>query len=275
MSAKKQPEIKRACVDCHFLSIGLIKTDSEIVDGGCFNPYFISGDRFETYLSVREQIKRNEEITPDDYPFHFNYDIDGTDFRLACYEQCWNEVIPNAYEKRYTTVVKTDHSNCSYFYEYKPSMSFKTAQELREKMKLLKLSQNNSEGNRADVLKAVTPDNDIVDKKIIVIDCADKLLRYNTKEEKLEPLQIQLLQILYKNKNELVTKNMILDEIWKGVSIYEKQITDHMSKIRAAFRKLGFEKKVVNKEVIVTIRQSRVTDGGYKFCSNIVTLDFR
>ena len=74
---------------------------------------------------------------------------------------------------------------------------------------------------------------------------------------------------MYENKDKLVTRNTILDIIWEGEEVYEKQITDHISKIKKAFAGLGFDKKIIETE-----RKSRASEGGYIFHSNIVTLHF-
>ena len=107
----------------------------------------------------------------------------------------------------------------------------------------------------------------------IVIDRKFRLLKYkDDKNEKLEPIQIQILKLLYENKNKLVTRSAIQDNIWGSKDVYDKQITDHMTKIRKAFTELGFGKEVI--EAIKTIKKSRIAEGGYIFHSNIIPLDF-
>ena len=107
----------------------------------------------------------------------------------------------------------------------------------------------------------------------IVIDRKFRLLKYNDdKKEKLEPIQIRILKLLYENKGKLVTRSVILDNIWGSRDVYDKQITDHMTKIRKAFTELGFGKEVI--EAIKTIKKSRIAEGGYIFHSNIIPLDF-
>jgi DNA-binding winged helix-turn-helix (wHTH) protein len=107
----------------------------------------------------------------------------------------------------------------------------------------------------------------------IVIDRKFRLLKYkDDKKEKLEPIQIQILKLLYENKNKLVTRSVIQDNIWGSKDVYDKQITDHMTKIRKAFTELGFGKEII--EAIKTIKKSRIAEGGYIFHSNIIPLDF-
>ena len=105
--------------------------------------------------------------------------------------------------------------------------------------------------------------------KEIEIDSVDKLLKYGGIEIKLEPIQMQLLVLLYENKDNLVTRNDILDHIWRGMHVYEQQITDHISKIRRSFSRLGFSKGIIR-----TVKKSRGSDGGYIFNSKIASLDF-
>ncbi len=115
----------------------------------------------------------------------------------------------------------------------------------------------------------------IENEEVVTVDSAHRLLTYKEEDEKLEPIQIQLLELLYGDKDNLVTRNRILKRLWGGVIVYEKQITDHISKIRKALKGLGFEEEVVKKEMIETIRKSSATSGGYKFHSNLITLCFR
>lgn len=125
-----------------------------------------------------------------------------------------------------------------------------------------------------DQFKHICLDGEKAIKESIVIDRIYQLLKYKGKKEKLDPIQMQLLRFLHENKDNLVTRNEILNNIWKGTDVYDKQITDHMTKIKKAFTGLGFEKEVVEKEIIETIKKSRTTEGGYIFHSNIVKLDF-
>jgi DNA-binding winged helix-turn-helix (wHTH) protein len=106
------------------------------------------------------------------------------------------------------------------------------------------------------------------EKVLLEIDRNNNLLKYKNKNEKLDPIQIQLLILLYENKGNPVTRNVIFNCIWGDAVVGEAQITDHISKIKKAFMALG-----VGKEIIQTVRKSKVTKGGYIFNGNMASLD--
>lgn len=95
------------------------------------------------------------------------------------------------------------------------------------------------------------------------------------KEKKLLPIQIKLLKLLDKNRNTHVTREYIYESLWNGRA-YDDQITDHISKLVEAFAEMDFEKDVVKKKIIVTVKKSSKNShkGGYIFCNNLVLLDY-
>ena len=95
------------------------------------------------------------------------------------------------------------------------------------------------------------------DGEVITIDRTCKLLKYNTKKVSLSPIQIQLLDLLFKNTDNLVTRNYILNNIWEGADVYDRQITDHISKIKKAFTELGFDKEIIE-TINVTIQRKNI-----------------
>lgn len=276
MSAKKQSKARRACVDCHFISISQLKW------GG--HPEFPTSteDNFEFGFSEREQARKNKEITATTVDGKYTTSLADSEHVLTCYKECWNEFNKNITKKsyslitqanRYNLIVATDRSDCIYFFKYRPSMSFKAAEEHMD-IELLQTKKRVLEGNRMDSneneLATVIPDSDDADKDSVIVYRLCRLLKYKKKEVKIEPLQIKLLDLLYKNRHDLVTRSKILDHIWEGQSgVYDHQVTDHINKIRVAFTGLGYEK-----DIIKTVNKSRASEGGYIFNSHIVSLDF-
>jgi hypothetical protein len=124
MSAKKQTRVKRACIDCHFLTLLQIGGEHYEYPDLDVIPSVVS--RNQVPLSSREQIKKKEDLT-------FESPFDGNDYLLGCYEECWSELQPEAYKKRYETVVETSRNDGVFFFEYSPTMSFKAGDEIREK----------------------------------------------------------------------------------------------------------------------------------------------
>jgi DNA-binding winged helix-turn-helix (wHTH) protein len=116
----------------------------------------------------------------------------------------------------------------------------------------------------------------ILDSKIeetIEIDYDNKLLKFGSKEEKVEPKQIELHELLYvENKGETVRRKKICEKLWPD---YHKthdqkypsdiQIDQQVNKLRDGLEELGFER-----EIIETIKKTQLNkEGGYKFHSNL------
>jgi DNA-binding winged helix-turn-helix (wHTH) protein len=272
MSAKKQSKAKCACVDCHFISISQLIWEELSIPTNTEGPY-------ELGVLQREQVRKKEDITikwetlskPDTK-------LEDSEHILACYQGVWDEFNENFTMKhggkvdpefRYRILVEEDRSDCIYFFKYSPSMSFKAADEHIQ----MELKQRSLEDNRMDSdekeLETVIPDSDEAGKESILVDSVYNLLKYKEKEVKIEPFPIAILELLYKSKNSLVTRKYILDHIWKESKVSDDQISDHIKKIRKAFKGLGYEK-----DIITTVRKSVMTEGGYRFNSNIVSLDF-
>ena len=275
MSAKKQSKDKRACVDCHFVALRQLKWEGLSTPTDTEGPY-------ELGVLQREQVRKKEDVTVKwDNLYKPDTKLVDSEHILACYQDVWDEFNENFTIKhrgmvdpkfRYRILVEEDRSNCIKFFMYTPSMSFEVAEEQR-KAESLQSKQNSSEGNITDSgennFPPVTPDSADAGKESILVDSVYKLLKYKEKEEKLEPLQIQLLRLLYMNRDSIVSRRYILDHIWNGSDVYEQQVTDHISRIKKAFKKLGYEK-----DIIETIIKSRVSEGGYIFKNNTVSLDF-
>ncbi len=81
MCANEQSKAKRACIDCHFLSIGLVVWCGS---SKFSRPHYKSADLVEAYSSVREHIKKRESVTLGDYEFETSCVIDGISFALIC-----------------------------------------------------------------------------------------------------------------------------------------------------------------------------------------------
>ncbi len=141
---------KRACIDCHYLAIMSLLWDHGFpgeVDNAIPS---ISGGGSPARLSHREQIRKKEDITLEDYGPPCDTEIDGSDFALGCYLGCWNEGEPFFYNKRYETVVETDCSDCCLFFEYKPGMSYEAAEKIQNRMALLQSNPNKNEINKTE-----------------------------------------------------------------------------------------------------------------------------
>jgi DNA-binding winged helix-turn-helix (wHTH) protein len=81
---------------------------------------------------------------------------------------------------------------------------------------------------------------------------------------------------LYDRKNIHVTREDIFNHLWDSRNVYDDQITDHVSRLVGAFVNLGFEKTVVKKGIIKTVKKSNQNAnlGGYIFYSKLVLLDY-
>ena len=124
MSAKKQSKDKRACIDCHFLTLLQIGGEHYEYPDLDVIPSVIGSNQVP--LSFREQIKKKEDLT-------FESPFDGYDYVLGCYEECWSELQPEAYKKRYETVVETSRNDCIFFFENNPDMNLEAGRKTQER----------------------------------------------------------------------------------------------------------------------------------------------
>ena len=138
MSGKKQRKNKRACVDCHFISISQLQFGSRGLADSTAHNHGLG-------YSERDQVRRKEAITVEDEnsdkkekPFVLLSDLE---LVLTCYKKCWTELHPDVPNECYEFLVKTDRSDCIYFFKYRPSMTFEVADE-HIKMESLQLKQN-------------------------------------------------------------------------------------------------------------------------------------
>ncbi len=263
----KQTKAKLACIDCHFLVIEKLKADYG------FNPPRLcsTNDHFETSPTEREQIKRKEAIAPD-CPDEIEMHIDGFDFETCCHKDCWHGLYLRDHEDRYTTVVKTDRSDCFLFYQYRPTMDFEVADQFRIKGELSQSIQNKSKTVAAPVAENVKPSEkqESENGRVITIDRDRKLLKYNGTVEKLEPKQLQLFELLWEKKDEVVQRSVIDKVLWPGTYDIEPvspiQIEQQINKLKDGLEKLGFKR-----DVIATHRKTHLCEGGYELHGNITS----
>ncbi len=240
-SSKTESErkAKRACIDCHFLGIGSIERILDITMNR-FDPQFRSVHA-EAYPSHREQIKKKENITLEDYGPSASEEVDGNDFMLGCYKKCWDEAILDGYEKRYATVVETDRSDCIFFYRYRLSMPFKIADKMHEKAELLQSSQNKSKSNKTELKTGLQEVKSI-----------ETTLSYNKTTGKFRFGKIESVAVSKTSRTRVSNTAEKLMKWWgKGKSCPQSEIVkdparktpqgvhDDISKIRKALEPLG------------------------------------
>ncbi len=116
--------------------------------------------------------------------------------------------------------------------------------------------------------KEITFDSKVVET--IEIDDDHKLLKYRGKEAKVEPKQIELFELLWKNKDEIVRRKEIDKELWPVTDSQEPtspiQIEQQVNKLRDGLEGIGFKR-----EIIETIKKTQINEGGYKFHSNLTS----
>ncbi|KHE93617.1 MAG: hypothetical protein K8F52_04295 [Candidatus Scalindua rubra] len=116
-----QRKLKRACIDCHFL----IKQEFyEVPDNHNaippqLNCYGTNHYELDSYYRVQFRHK------------------DFSQFKkvgsLGCYLECWIERTKTSKQKWNKIIVETDRNDCCLFFQYKPTMSFKTAEKIRDR----------------------------------------------------------------------------------------------------------------------------------------------
>jgi|TARA_B100000315_G_scaffold259748_1_gene317002 hypothetical protein len=143
MSAKKQSKVKRACVDCHFISISQLKWG-----GHPEFPTYTEGN-YVFGVSEREQARKKEDITTE-WGGH-TMTLGDSEHVLTCYKGFWTEFDENITKKRYglisridryRLIVEKDRGYCPDFLEYSPSMSFDHADRCLDEKKGLQSDQN-------------------------------------------------------------------------------------------------------------------------------------
>ncbi len=76
----------------------------------------------------------------------------------------------------------------------------------------------------------------------ITIDDEQHLVTFNDKEVELSPTEYRLLQVLIEKKGRVLTKKLLLDEVWGITFESESTVTDtYISYLRKKFHRDGFE----------------------------------
>ena len=109
---------------------------------------------------------------------------------------------------------------------------------------------------------AVSPDKEVsantdFDDGYLKMDSANKTVFVNGEEKKITSIEWKLLEYLISNKNRLVTKTEIFDNVWNDKFTTDGTLNVHIRKIREAI-----EKDPQDPKYIVTVWKE-----GYKFIS--------
>jgi two-component system response regulator RegX3 len=102
---------------------------------------------------------------------------------------------------------------------------------------------------------AETSENTDFDDGYLRTDSANKTVYVNGSEKKITSIEFKLLDYLIENKNRLVTKNEIFDNVWNDKFTTDGTLNVHIRKIREAI-----EKDPQDPKYIVTVWKE-----GYKF----------
>lgn len=116
------------------------------------------------------------------------------------------------------------------------------------KVMLKRFGQNESE----NLVKA-----DGYDDGYLKIDNINKTVLVNSEEKKITAIEWKLLNYLAENRNRLVTKNEIFDNVWNDKFTTDGTLNVHIRKIREAI-----EKDAQDPQYIITVWKE-----GYKFVS--------
>ena len=77
------------------------------------------------------------------------------------------------------------------------------------------------------------------------LDTRKHVLRRNDEEIKVEPQVFDLLTLLIKNHDRLVTKDEIIETIWHGRAISETAISSRISSARSALNDDGKQQRLI------------------------------
>ncbi len=276
---KTQTKTKRACIDCHFISLSKLKWSMADVPTSTFG-------HLELDSSQREQARGSEIIATDPKRasrymrdritivwFGGVMSITDSEHVLTCYKECWNGLNRDISENCYNVILETDRSDCIFFYPYKPSMAFKVADRFRKNEEESQSNQNEAKTVFAPVAEIEDSKNEQQERKnskIITIDHTRKLLKYNGKEEKLEPKQLKLFELLWENKDQIVQRSVIDDVLWTKTydrdPVSPMQIDQQINKLKDGLGKLGFKR-----EIIKTHTKTTRSEGAYELHGNITS----
>ncbi len=264
---------KRACIDCHFFAFSKLEwTNAPYpTEISCYYPLT---------LFQRDQFRRGDEI--EIYYLGEYMSLAESEFVPACKKGIWNGL--DVYIKHHNNLIlETDRSDCDDFAKFKPTKSFEEVEKRWEAEQINKVQTvivPDPESAKPSEQKE-TPSNNKLQKSSngkVVIRVEDNCLQCEDaeREGRLLPIQINLLTFLYKCKNRLATRDEIYNYLWKDSYVKDDQITDHVGKLVEAFVKIGFEKEVVKKGILETVRKSsrNANKGGYIFHNNLVILDY-
>lgn len=155
-------KVKRACVDCHFLTELEFRS---LPDDFTVDPPFVNG--FEIIYEELHPYKR-EQAKKKDYS-QFKSLTRGP---LRCYLECWEErgLRPDQKldEVRHERIVETDRNDCCFFFEYKQTMSFKAAEEMQKRLTVLPVGKHKEKETPARF--PTPPDSKWSDVEITFID---------------------------------------------------------------------------------------------------------
>ncbi len=115
------------------------------------------------------------------------------------------------------------------------------------------------------------PENNV--EESIEVDPARALLKYNNNKEKMEPKTIELFELLWEKKDEIVKRSSIFEILWPDYQETHDQlypidaaIEQQIIKLRDGLEKLGFKR-----EIIKTYKKRKDSEGAYEFHGNITS----
>jgi two-component system OmpR family response regulator len=90
--------------------------------------------------------------------------------------------------------------------------------------------------------RSTSPSNELINCGPISIDDVSHTVRFNTEVVDLSPTEYRLLQVLIENKNRVLTKTALLDDVWGITFESESTVVDtYISYLRKKLHKDGFE----------------------------------
>ena len=103
-----------------------------------------------------------------------------------------------------------------------------------------------------------TPKNETYDDGRLKVDMVNKTIEVNGESKKVTSLEFTLLAYLIENKNRLVTKTELFDNVWKDKFTSDGTLNVHIRKLREAVEEDPAEPKLIQ----------TVWKEGYKFCTS-------
>ena len=241
-----QRKLKRACIDCHFLTEVRFYGVPDVPDAipPRVNQYGEIDKELDPYY--RGQF-RNKNFS--------SFSVGN----LACYFKCWQALSVKALQDRYKTIVETNRNNCPDFFEYTEGMAKKTAirhRDIKREDEKLALQQSAQ-------IEGISHETEIVVYNWSINENENEVCCNGQPIAKLPTLQFKLFKCLYKKLGKDV-KNEILEKCWEDTKVERHNLTTTMGKINRKLVEGLNQSNIKSKSRVIEPKKENKKNVAYK-----------